>query len=268
MKSLAYFSRTCISLDPLKAFFIVAITVFIILIGTVTPAPSPSIKNIVLVHGAFVNGSGWEPVYKILTKDGYNVSIVQQPLTSLANDVAATKRILDRQQGACILVGHSYGGAIITEAGADPHVAGLVYIAVYALDTGETESNNNKQMPSAANPPLKTPDGFLFLNPDRFIEDFAADLPREQAEFEARSQMFTAAEVFMTPATNPAWKLKPSWYLVATADRIINPDLERMYAKRAGSHTVEVKGASHAVYESRPLEVAALIEQAAQKTKP
>ena len=228
----------------------------------------PAIKNIVLVHGAFVDGSGWKPVYDILVKDGYAVSVVQQPLTSLEDDVAATKRILDRQDGPCILVGHSYGGAIITEAGVDSHVAGLVYIAAHAPEDGETEAANGKRFPNATKAVQKTPDGFVFLDPAHYFEDFAADLPREQAEFEAHAQMLTAAKVFTAVITHPAWKEEPSWYLVAKADRIINPDLERMYAERAHSHKVEVEGASHSVYESHPKEVAALIEEAAKKSLP
>jgi pimeloyl-ACP methyl ester carboxylesterase len=224
---------------------------------------APAIKNVVLVHGAFVDGSGWQPVYDILTKDGYHVTLVQEPLTSLEEDVAATKRILDRQPGQCILVGHSYGGAVITEAGTDPHVAALVYIAAHAPEEGETEAANGKKFPNSSRPLIKTPDGFVFLDPANFPTDFAADLPREQAEFMAHSQMLTAAKVFTTPITNPAWKLKPSWYLVAKDDKTINPDLERMYAERAHSHKVEIEGASHAVYISHPKEVAALIEDAA-----
>ncbi|MCM2444491.1 alpha/beta hydrolase [Rahnella sp. CG8] len=226
-------------------------------------ATAAPVKNIVLVHGAFVGGSGWRPVYDILTRDGYKVTLVQEPLTSFADDVAATKRILDRQNGPAILVGHSYGGAIITEAGNDPHVAGLVYIAAHALDNGETEAINGKKYPNSAHPFVKTPDGFLYINPANFPSDFAADLPRKQAEFEAQAQMLTSASVFTANIPDPAWKVKPSWYMVAKADKIINPDLERMYAKRAHSHTVEIAGASHSVYESHPKEVAALIEQAA-----
>jgi pimeloyl-ACP methyl ester carboxylesterase len=224
----------------------------------------PAIKNIVLVHGAFVDGSGWQPVYEILVKDGYSATVVQDPLTSLEDDVAATKRILDRQPGQCILVGHSYGGAVITEAGTDPHVAALVYIAAHAPAEGETEAANGKKFPNSSKPLIKTPDGFVFLDPANFPADFAADLPREQADFMAHSQMLTAAKVFTTPITNPAWKLKPSWYLVAKDDKTINPDLERMYAERAHSHKVEIEGASHAVYISHPKEVAALIEDAAE----
>jgi len=231
--------------------------------STASAAP---VKNILLVHGAFVDGSGWRPVYDILVRDGYNVSIVQHPLTGLDDDVAATKRILEQQDGPCILVGHSYGGAVITEAGVDPHVAALVYIAAHAPDQGETESGNGKRYPAAGRDAIqKTPDGYTYIDPARYHADFAADLSGDEAAFEARSQGFTAAKVFSTPITNPAWKLKPSWYMVARSDRIISPDLERMYAARAHSQTVEIAGASHSVYRSHPKEVAALIEQAAQR---
>jgi pimeloyl-ACP methyl ester carboxylesterase len=256
-------NRSC-----LRAGFVSAVALGLFLAASAVPAFGKPIKNIVLVHGAFVDGSGWKPVYEILVRDGYTVNVVQEPLTSLPDDVAATKRVIDQQQGRCILVGHSYGGTVVTEAGTDPRVAGLVYIAAHEPDAGETESGNGKRMPAAAKAPEKTSDGFLFLDPNHFYEDFAADLPREQAEFEAHSQTFTAAKVFTTPVSNPAWKVKPSWALVAAADRIINPDLERMYAARAHSHKVEVQGASHSVYESHPKEVAALIEEAAEKAEP
>jgi pimeloyl-ACP methyl ester carboxylesterase len=235
-----------------------------LLMGGALPALAAPVKNIVLVHGAFVDGAGWRPVYDILNKDGYKVTLVQEPLTSFAEDVTAARRILARQDGPCILVGHSYGGAIITEAGNDAHVAGLVYIAAHALDAGETEAGNGKKYPNLTKAVVKTPDGFLLLNPADYPADFAADLPRAQAEFEAQAQMPTSAQVFTAQIADPAWKVKPSWYMVAKADRIINPDLERMYAARAHSHTVEIDGASHSVYESHPAEVAALIEQAAQ----
>jgi pimeloyl-ACP methyl ester carboxylesterase len=231
------------------------------------PALAAPVKNIVLVHGAWVDGAGWKSVYAILVRDGYHVSVVQEPLTSLQDDVAATRRILDLQAGPCILVAHSYGGTVITEAGADPHVVGLVYIAAHEPDAGETEASNGKRFPSATSRTTaieNTPDGYTYLDPAAFPKAFAADLPAEQAEFEAHSQMLTAAGVFTTPVTDPAWKVKPSWALVADADKIINPDLERFYAARAHSHVVEVKGASHSVYQSRPKEVAALIEEAAQ----
>lgn len=235
--------------------------------AAVTPAMAATpVKDIVLVHGAWVNGSGWRPVYDILVKDGYHVSVAEHPLTSFGDDVTAVKRVVDMQQGPVILVGHSYGGAIITDVGNDAKVVGLVYIAAHALDEGETEVANGKRFPSATSktPDIKkTADGFLYLDPAKYAEDFAADLNPAQAAFEANAQELTAASVFSAPAGKPAWKTKPSWYAVATADRIINPDLERMYAKRAGSHTIEVQGASHSVYQSHPKEVAALIEQAA-----
>jgi pimeloyl-ACP methyl ester carboxylesterase len=226
------------------------------------------VKNIVLVHGAWVNGSGWKPVYDILVKDGYHVAVAEHPLTSFSDDVTAVKRVVDMQDGPVILVGHSYGGAIITDAGNDSHVVGLVYIAAHALDQGETEVGNGKRFPNATKAVKKTADGFTYLDPAYYPADFAADLPKPQAEFEAQAQALTAASVFTVPAGQPAWKTKPSWYAVATADRIINPDLERMYAKRANSQTIEVQGASHSVYESHPKEVAALIEQAATHALP
>jgi pimeloyl-ACP methyl ester carboxylesterase len=236
-----------------------------LLLCAITPVASAQpVKNIVLVHGAFVDGSGWRAVYDILIRDGYTVSVVQPPLTGLSDDVVATKRILERQDGPCILVGHSYGGAVITEAGVDSHVAALVYIAAHAPDEGETETGNGTKYPAAGRGAIqKTSDGYAYLDPARYHAEFAGDLSADEAAFESRSQMFTAATVFNTPITNPAWKLKPSWYMVAQADRIISPDLERMYAARAHSHTVEIGGASHSVYRSHPTEVAALIEQAA-----
>lgn len=231
--------------------------------GVSQAAQAAPVKNIVLVHGAFVTGAGWKPVYDILTKDGYHVSVAEHPLTSFADDVTAVKRIVDQQDGPTILVGHSYGGAIITDVGNAPQVKGLVYIAAHALDQGETEAANGKLYPNATKAVKKTADGFLYLDPAAYPADFAADLPKAQAAFEAQSQALTNSSVFTTPAGVPAWKTRPSWYAVAKADRIINPDLERMYAQRAHSHTIEVAGASHSVYESHPKEVAALIEQAA-----
>jgi pimeloyl-ACP methyl ester carboxylesterase len=229
---------------------------------------SKSVKNIVLVHGAWVDGSGWKPVYEILTRDGYHVTLVQEPLTSLENDVAATRRVLDLQDGPTILVGHSYGGSIITEAGTDPHVVGLVYVAAHAPNVGEDEGELGKGKPSftALQPGAikKTPDGYTYLDRADFPKDFAADLPPGQARFEAQAQMLTAASVFNTPLTAAAWTTKPSWGIVAGDDKIINPDLERWYYARAHSHTTVIPGASHSVYESRPKEVAAVIEDAAK----
>jgi pimeloyl-ACP methyl ester carboxylesterase len=224
------------------------------------------VRNIVLVHGAWADGSGWKGVYDILVKDGFNVSIVQEPETSFQEDVAATKRIIALQDGPCILVAHSYGGAVITEAGTDTSVAGLVYIAAHMPDAGENEADDGKRFPSdlsKSNAIKKTADGFTYLDPAQFHEYFAADLSAEQAAFMARSQVLNKAENFRGVITTPAWRSKPSWMLVAGSDRTINPDLERWYATRANSHKVEVAGASHAVYVSHPKEVAALIEEAA-----
>ena len=223
------------------------------------------VMNVVLVHGAWADGSGWKGVYDILVKDGYKVSIVQEPETSFKEDVAATKRVLALQDGRCILVAHSYGGAVITEAGTDPSVAGLVYIAAHMPDAGENEGDDGKRFPSdlsKSNAIKKTPDGFTYLDPAQFHEYFAADLSTEQAAFMARTQVLNAADNFKAVITKAAWRSKPSWMLVATKDRTINPDLERWYARRANSHKVEVSGASHSVYASRPKEVAALIEEA------
>jgi pimeloyl-ACP methyl ester carboxylesterase len=224
------------------------------------------IRNIILVHGAWADGSGWKGVYDILVKDGYNVSIVQEPETSFKEDVAATKRALALQDGPCILVGHSYGGAVITEAGTDSSVAGLVYIAAHMPDAGENEADDGKRFPSDLSKSgaiKKTVDGFTYLDPAQFHEYFAADLSAEQAAFMARSQVLNLADNFKAVITTAAWRSKPSWMLVAVKDRTINPDLERWYATRANSHKIEVSGASHAVYASRPKEVAALIEEAA-----
>jgi pimeloyl-ACP methyl ester carboxylesterase len=256
-------------LHKLNVSFARAVFALIVLGGAATSALAAPVKNIVLVHGAWVDGSGWKPVDEILTKDGYNVTMVQVPETSFQDDVAATKRTLDLQTGPCILVGHSYGGSIITEAGTDPHVVGLVYIAAHAPDVGEDEGALGKKTPSVLakteGAVEKTDDGFTFLNPADFYGLFAPDLPREQAEFESRSQVLAAAEVFTTPLTAAAWKTKPSWGVVALGDKIINPDLEKWYYARAHSHTIEIPGASHSVYESHPKQVAAVIEEAAHK---
>jgi pimeloyl-ACP methyl ester carboxylesterase len=231
---------------------------------------SPGVRNIVLVHGAWADGSGWRGVYDILSKDGYNISIVQEPETSFKEDVTAARRVLAEQDGPCILVAHSYGGAVITEAGTDPSVVGLVYIAAHMPDAGEDEADDGKRFPSDLSKSgaiKKTPDGFTYLDPAQFHEYFAAELPDDQAAFMSRSQVFNAAENFKAVITTAAWKSKPSWMLVAGSDRTINPALERWYAARANSHMVEVEGASHCVYVSHPKEVAALIEDAALTCK-
>jgi pimeloyl-ACP methyl ester carboxylesterase len=226
----------------------------------------PRIRNIVLVHGAWADGSGWKSVYDILVKDDFNVSIVQEPETSFQDDVTAVKRTLALQDGPVILVAHSYGGAVITEAGNDPFVVGLVYVAAHMPDAGENESDDGKRFPSdlaKSTAIKKTSDGFTYLELSQFHELFAADLPAEQAAFMARSQVLNKADNFRAVITTAAWRTKPSWMLVAGSDRTINPDLERWYATRAKSHKVEVAGASHCVYISHPKEVAALIEEAA-----
>src|ERR1017187_2042999 len=228
------------------------------------------VHNIVLVHGAWADGSGWKGVYDILVKDGYNITMVQEPETTFKDDVAATKRVLALQDGPCILVAHSYGGAVITEAGTDPSVVGLVYIAAHMPDAGENEADDGKRFPSdlsKSSAIKKTPDGFTYLDPGQFHEYFAADLSAEQASFMARSQVLNKAENFKALITTPAWRSKPSWMLVAGSDRTINPNLERWYATRANSHKVEVSGASHSVYISRPKEVEALIEEAASHAR-
>lgn len=245
-----------------------ALAVFCLTAASALAAP---VKNIVLVHGAWVDGSGWKPVYEILVRDGYNVTMVQEPETSFEADVTAAKRVLEHQTGPCILVGHSYGGSIITEAGVDSHVVGLVYVAAHAPAVGEDEGALGKKTPSVLarteGAVKKTADGFTYLNPADFHELFAPDLSLDQADFEARSQVPAAAEVFSTPITSAAWTTKPSWGVVALGDKIINPDLEKWYYERAHSHVTEIAGASHSVYESHPKEVAAVIEQAAEKAQ-
>ncbi|WP_206507971.1 alpha/beta hydrolase [Streptomyces chrestomyceticus] len=230
-----------------------------------SPSPSrPRSRNIVLVHGAFVDGSGWQGVHTILKRNGYHVSIVQNPTVSLEGDVAAVRLALDAQDGPVVLVGHSYGGVVISEAGHHPQVAALVYIAAFAPDKGESVNTLIADPPpGAAVPPILPPrDGFLFLDRAKFAESFAGDLPAEQAAFMADSQSPWGVDALNGAVTDPAWQTKPSWYLVATDDRMIPPPAQRAMAERAGSDTVEVAG-SHTVYVSRPTEVAALIRQAA-----
>jgi pimeloyl-ACP methyl ester carboxylesterase len=225
-------------------------------------------KNIVLVHGGFVDGAGWEGVYKILKRDGYNVSIVQNPTISLEDDVAVTKRILAQQDGPTTLVGHSYGGAVITEAGNDPRVSALVYIAAFAPDKGESVGTLIKDPPPGAPvPPILPPqDGFLFLDKAKFPASFAGDVDPGKAAFMADSQVPWGMGAISGTISEPAWKTKPSWYLVATDDRMIPPDAQRAMSKRAGATVVEVKG-SHAIYVSQPGHVAKLIEEAARGAK-
>jgi len=223
------------------------------------------IRNVVLVHGGFVDGSGWEGVYRALTKSGHSVTVVQNPTISLADDVAVTRRAIAAQDGPVILVGHSYGGAVVTEAGNDPKVAAVVYIAAFAPDAGESVASLIKDPPPGAPvPPILPPqDGFLFLDRSKFQASFAADVEGSAAKFMADSQVPWGLDALSGAITQPAWRSKPSWYLVATNDRMIPPDAQRAMSKRAGSTVVEVEG-SHAVYVSQPQAVASLIETAAK----
>src|SRR6266480_1522154 len=223
--------------------------------------------NVVLVHGGFVDGSGWEGAYGILKSDGYKVSVVQNPTLSLEGDVAATKLIIDAQSEPVILVGHSYGGAVITAAGNDPNVAALVYIAAFAPDEGESvETLIADPPPDAPVPPILPPqDGFLFLDREKFHDSFAADVNAEDAEFMADSQVPWGVEALSGKNSEPAWRSKPSWYLIATEDRMIPPPAQREMSARSGSTVVEVSG-SHAIYVSKPAAVAELIETAINAT--
>ena len=230
-----------------------------------TATGSDRAPNIVLVHGGFVDGSGWAGVYRTLKQQGFNVSVVQNPTTSLADDVRATRLILAQQDGPVILVGHSYGGVVITEAGNDPIVAGLVYIAAFAPDTGESVASLIKDPPPGAPvPPILPPqDGFLFLDKAKFAASFAGDVDPELAAFMADGQVPWGVEALQGAVGQPAWKSKPSWYLLTTEDRMIPPAAQRAMSGRAGSTVVEVR-ASHSVYVSQPQAVVDLIGQAAK----
>jgi pimeloyl-ACP methyl ester carboxylesterase len=233
-----------------------------------TTKPNPTSISIVLVHGGFVDGSGWEGVYQVLRGRGHTVSIVQNPTISLSDDVSVTKRVIAAQAGSVILVGHSYGGVVITEAGNDPKVVGLVYIAAFAPDTGESVSSLIKDPhPDAPVPPILPPqDGFLFLDSGKFHASFAADVDAGKAEFMADSQVPWGVEALSGTINQPAWRAKPSWYLVATDDRMIPPLAQRFMAQRAGATVVEVPG-SHAVYVSQPDAVADLIARAVEDVR-
>lgn len=228
------------------------------------PQSSTARPTIVLVHGGFVDGSGWEGVFQLLRKDGYNVAIVQNPTISLAGDVAATKSVIDAQPGPVVLVGHSYGGAVITEAGNDPKVAALVYITAFAPDNGQSVDALIKTFPAGGpQPPILPPrDGFLYLDKAKFAAAFAGDVDAKTAAFMAESQVPWGLDALTGSVTQAAWKSKPSWYLIATEDKMIPPDAQRFMSKRAGAKVVETRG-SHAIYVSRPAPVAELIKQAA-----
>jgi len=223
------------------------------------------VKNVVLVHGGFVDGSGWRGVYDVLTADGFNVSVVQNQTLSLDSDVETTHQVLDQQDGPTILVGHSYGGVVITEAGRHERVAGLTYIAAFAPDSGESVNTLIADPPPGAPvPPILPPvDGFLFLDREKFAYSFAADVPADDAAFMADSQVPWGLEALNGAVTEPAWQSKPSWYLVATDDRMIPPPAQRAMSERAGSTVVEAPG-SHSIYVSQPHATAELIKQAAR----
>ena len=229
---------------------------------------SSAALTVVLVHGGFVDGAGWEGVYKLLRKDGYNVSIVQNPTLTLADDVAAARLVIAQAKGPVVLVGHSYGGVVITEAGNDPKVAKLVYIAAFAPDKGESVAKIIENPPPGAPvPPILPPqNGYLFLDKAKFAASFAGDVDAEKAAFMADSQVPWGVDALSGTISEPAWKTKQSWYLVATEDKMIPPPAQHFMSKRAGSTVVEVKG-SHAIYVSQPKAVAAIIESAAEGMK-
>lgn len=250
------------------AFAAIAAATFAATAAVASAAAAPTtpvapVRNIVLVHGAFADGSGWQAVAAILTRDGYHVSVVQNPVTSIADDVAATKRVLDRQSGPVILVGHSYGGVVITEAGNDPRVVRLVYVAAFAPDEGEQLGQLIASKPGAATSVGPVAPGFLAVDPARFAHDFAADVTPATAQFMAIAQVPQAISTAMEPITTPAWKSKPSYGIVATHDLMINPDLERSMYQRAYAKVTEIAG-SHAIYVSQPDAVAKVIERAAR----
>jgi len=237
----------------------------ILLLFTTMATINAQIKNIVIVHGAFADGSGWENIYKILKSRGYTVTMVQNPLSSLEDDVSATERILEKQDGPAILVGHSWGGAVITQAGSSPNVAGLVYVAAFVPQVGETVLDLIKTAAPDPDNGILPPDakGFIWYSKEKFHAGFAADVSAEKADFMYASQAPIAAKCFVTPLSSAAWKTKPSWAIVATEDKSISPVLERTMYKRAGATVTEIKG-SHALYIAKAKEVADIIETAAK----
>jgi len=252
------------SLSKVATFTAALITATLLLgsIQTVVAAPATGIKNVVLVHGAFADGSGWEAVAKLLEKDGYTVSVLQEPETSYAEDQKYAKAALDAMDGPVVIVGHSYGGSLITEAGNHPKVAALVYIAAFALDEGESCASIEQAVPQASKAFKPDSNGNWWIEQEHFAADFAADVPPAVAHFMAIAQVPISTDAFTHKVTNPAWKTKPTWYMVASDDRSINPIQERMMAKRAHAKTVEVP-ASHVAYMSHPKETVKLIEEAA-----
>lgn len=244
-----------------KTIFIAAL----LLSAFITKAQTGAVKNILLIHGAFADGSGWEGVYKLLSDRGYNVTIVQNPLSSLEDDVEAVNRVLRKTEGPAILVGHSWGGAVITQAGVSPKVAGLVYVAAFLPDAGETMLSLATSVPPAPESGILPPDadGFIYFDSVKFHGGFAADLSKEKAAFMYASQGAWSAKGPTTPLTQVAWKSKPSWAVLATEDKSIVPELQRTMYKRSGAKVTEVKG-SHVVFISQPKQVADVIEAAAK----
>lgn len=228
------------------------------------PAMAAPVKNIVLVHGFFADGSGWQGVANILTHDGYSVAVVQEPETSLAEDVKVTTRAINAFDGKSILVGHSYGGMVITEAGVNPKVAGLVYVSAFQPEVGESLLNLVKKTPPVGDSIKATADGYLYVDQAQFHADFAADVSAAEASFMARSQVMPAVQTASAAVTQAAWKTKPSWAVITTADRTVNPELQRFMAARAGSKVVEING-SHAAFIAHPADVAKVIERAAEQ---
>ncbi len=262
----AGFNRSSVRLIIAGLLLVVIWTASTAFIKKNSPHPPEAVKNIVLVHGAWADGSGWERVYKILKGKGYNVTIVSNPNTSLAADVNAAKAVLSQQDGPVILVGHSYGGAIISECGDDSKVVGLVYVAAFAPDEGESLAKMQESSPPNPESGVLPPkDGFIWYDVAKFHKDFCADLPAAKAEFMAHSQVPPGVEAFTTALTKAAWKTKPSWYIVSKEDRMIPPAVEEFMAKRAKSNITEIKS-SHAVYISHADEVAAVIETAAKNS--
>jgi pimeloyl-ACP methyl ester carboxylesterase len=252
------------SFSKVATFTAALITATLLLgsIQTAVAAPATGIKNVLLVHGAFADGSGWEAVAKLLEKDGYTVSVLQEPETSYAEDQKYAKAALDAMDGPVVIVGHSYGGSLITEAGNHPKVAALVYIAAFALDEGESCASIEQAVPQASKAFKPDSNGNWWIDQAHFAADFAADVPPAVAHFMAIAQVPISTDAFTHKVTNPAWKTKPTWYMVASDDRSINPMQERMMAKRAHAKTVEVP-ASHVAYMSHPKETVKLIEEAA-----
>jgi pimeloyl-ACP methyl ester carboxylesterase len=241
-----------------------AVALMIAMGGTMARAETkPAAKDVVIVHGALVDGSGWRSVYDILSKDGYHVSIVQEPLTGLAEDVDATKRVIDQQTGPVVLVGHSYGGSVITDAGADSKVSALVYVAALQPDAGEASGQLLQKFAAPNNAMRATPDKFFFIPPAQFPETYAEDLPASEAQFMANSQQQLSEKAVGAPVTVAAWRTKPSYAILTTRDHVISPQLQRWMYQRSGAKVTELS-ASHAVYISQPAAVARVIEDAAQ----